>query len=81
MNKFLLGVGVLGALVSLAKQGAQDGELHSVVEDSAEGNSRRLDRGKVVERHCEIKKNDLTSGPSFPALLNVVKQSIAASSI
>lgn len=46
-DELLLGVGDLGALVGLAEDGGEDGELNAVVEGRAEGNGRGLDGGKV----------------------------------
>lgn len=46
-GELLLGVGRLGALVGGAEDGCEDGELNTVVEDGAEGDSRRLDGGEV----------------------------------
>lgn len=48
LDKLLLGVGGLGAVVGLAEEGREDGELNAVVEEGAEGNSRGLDGGKVL---------------------------------
>jgi hypothetical protein len=50
-DELLLGVGGLGALVGLAEDGGEDGELNTVVESSAQGDSGGLDGGKVVQRH------------------------------
>ncbi len=50
LDELLLGVGRLGALVGLAKQRREDGELNAVVESKAEGNSRGLDGGEVCRR-------------------------------
>ena len=46
-HELLGAVGRLGALVSLAEQRCQHDQLSRVSEDSAEGNSRGLDGGKV----------------------------------
>lgn len=48
-DELLLGVGSLGALVGLAEEGAEHGELGGVVEDGAEGDSRGLDSGEIWE--------------------------------
>lgn len=47
LDELLLGVGELCALVGLAEDGAQDGQLDAVVEDEAEGDGRGLDGGEV----------------------------------
>lgn len=47
LEKLLLGVGGLGLAVGVTEQGGQDGEGSDVVEDGAEGDGRRLDRGQV----------------------------------
>lgn len=49
-QKFLLGVGGLGAVVGFAKDRAKDGEGGDVVEDGAEGDGRGLNGGKVCRR-------------------------------
>lgn len=46
-DELLFGVGGLGALVGLAEERGEDGELNAVVESSAEGNGRRLNGGEV----------------------------------
>lgn len=48
-EELLLGVGSLGALIGLAKEGGEDGELNGLVEDGAEGDSRRLDGREVCK--------------------------------
>jgi len=50
-DELFLGVGRLGAVVSVAKDGAQDGKGGDVVEGGAQGDGRRLDGWEVVERH------------------------------
>lgn len=50
-DELLLGVGGLSALVGLAEDGGEDGELNTVVESSAQGDSGGLDGGEVVQRH------------------------------
>lgn len=52
-DELLLGVGSLGALVGLAEDGSEDGELNAVVEGRAEGDGRGLDGGEVVQRHFD----------------------------
>lgn len=50
-GKLLLAVGYLGALVSLAEERGEDGELGGLVEDGAKGDGGRLNWGKIVKRH------------------------------
>ena len=47
LNKLLLGVGGLGTVVSVAKDGAEDSEGGSMVENGAEGDGRGLDGWEV----------------------------------
>lgn len=47
MEVLLLGVGLLGAAVGVAEDGAENCQRDGVVESSAEGNGRGLDRREV----------------------------------
>lgn len=47
LDELLLGVGGLGALVRLAEDGGEHGDLDAVVEEGAEGDGRGLDGGEV----------------------------------
>jgi hypothetical protein len=53
-DELLLGVGSLGALVGLAEDGSEDGELNAMVEGRAEGDGRGLDGGEIVQRHFDV---------------------------
>jgi hypothetical protein len=55
LEELLLGVGSLGAVVGITKDGSKDSEADNVVEDSAEGNSRWLDGWEVYRISIEIK--------------------------
>lgn len=47
MEEFLLGVGLLGTAVGVAKDGAEDRKGNGVVEGRTKGDGRGLDRRKV----------------------------------
>ena len=81
LDELLLGVGNLGALVCLAEDGAQHGQLDRVVEDGAKGDGRGLDRGEVWEKRrivsmmqrkvgcsscCSISRLEFWSPSGFP---------------
>lgn len=47
LDELFFGVGGLCAVVGLAEDGGQDDEVDAVVEEGAEGDGRRFDRGEV----------------------------------
>lgn len=49
LDELFLRVGMLGTTVGLSEEGGEDGEVRGVVERSAEGNGRGLDRRKIAE--------------------------------
>lgn len=61
LDELLLGVGRLSALVGLAEDGTQDGQLNAVVEESAEGDGRGLDGGEVYRQRVSGNRNDMSN--------------------
>jgi len=60
LDELLFRVRGLSAVVGVAEDGAKYSKGSSVVEDGAEGDSRRLNRWEVVERHdCDGRKADV----------------------
>lgn len=63
LDELLLGVGQLVAVVGLAENGGQDGELNALVEGQAEGNSRGLNGRKVYEKAVSVGTRSFQAHP------------------
>ncbi|KAI6763737.1 hypothetical protein HG530_007526 [Fusarium avenaceum] len=71
-DELLLGVGGLSALVGLAEDGGEDGELNTVVESSAQGDSGGLDGGEYL--YFAAHHRSRSQHPFFTFPLRIIEQ-------